>query len=226
VLATEGVIINKKGVRVGFLAYSAIVSTGSIATLKMPGVAPAWPEKRLGGDIKRLKSNADIVFVSFHWGEERSYRPSKHQTYLAKYAIDSGADIVAGHHPHVLQGIQIYMGKPVVYSLGNFVFMPPKDEQNETVLVEFMVRVHMTRGADGAEGDERRTGDVSANIESVIVRPGYIHSGQPRLASGDRAKKILTMLRDLCNELKTKLVVDEQYKYARIDVGDEEAPAK
>jgi poly-gamma-glutamate capsule biosynthesis protein CapA/YwtB (metallophosphatase superfamily) len=75
------------------------------------------------------KKGANIVLVHFHWGEEGSYIPNKIQKSLGHFAIDSGADLVVGHHPHVIQGIEEYKGKFIVYSLGNFMFggieLPP-----------------------------------------------------------------------------------------------------
>ncbi len=68
------------------------------------------------------KKGADIVIVMFHWGIERDYYPNSVQTELAHYSIDQGADLVLGGHPHVLQGIEEYKGKNIVYSLGNFSF--------------------------------------------------------------------------------------------------------
>ena len=76
----------------------------------------------LAEDIETARSKADIVIVSFHWGKERSYYPNSTQITLGRYAVDRGADIVVGHHPHVIQGIDYYKGKYIVYSLGNFCF--------------------------------------------------------------------------------------------------------
>jgi poly-gamma-glutamate capsule biosynthesis protein CapA/YwtB (metallophosphatase superfamily) len=69
-----------------------------------------------------LTKNADIVIVSFHWGIERDYYPNAVQLELGRLSIDLGADVVIGHHPHVIQGIDKYKGKYIVYSLGNFCF--------------------------------------------------------------------------------------------------------
>ena len=77
----------------------------------------------MAADIRQLKqAGADIIVVSVHWGEEGQYRATGDQVYLAKAAIDAGADIVHGHHPHVLQEIQTYNGGLICYSLGNFAF--------------------------------------------------------------------------------------------------------
>jgi poly-gamma-glutamate synthesis protein (capsule biosynthesis protein) len=72
--------------------------------------------------IAQLKSTCDILVYTFHWGVERQYIANEFQVNLAHYVIDNGADLVIGHHPHVVQNVEYYKGKPIVYSLGNFLF--------------------------------------------------------------------------------------------------------
>jgi len=103
-----------RNIKFGFLSYNQIYPT------KEP-TAKATPE-RLRQDITQLREQADVVIVSFHWGEEYKAQPNLEQKQLAKASIDSGADVVYGQHPHWVQGMQIYQGKPIFYSLGNFVF--------------------------------------------------------------------------------------------------------
>ena len=95
-------------------------------------------------EIKALRDQgADIVIFTFHWGEERKYYPNATQRELAHFSIDSGADMVIGHHPHVLQGIETYKGKKIIYSLGNFIYggaKNPKDKDSmiyQTLFLEF-----------------------------------------------------------------------------------------
>lgn len=78
--------------------------------------------KNLKNDIAALKKQNALVIINFHWGDEGSYYPNNIQKYLAYYAIDNGADLIIGHHPHVIQGIESYKGKLIAYSLGNFCF--------------------------------------------------------------------------------------------------------
>lgn len=83
------------------------------------------------GISRAKKNNAEIIIVSFHWGTERKYYPNSKQKSLGHYAINCGASLVLGHHPHVLQGIEQYKGRYIVYSLGNFCFggnSNPKDK--------------------------------------------------------------------------------------------------
>jgi poly-gamma-glutamate capsule biosynthesis protein CapA/YwtB (metallophosphatase superfamily) len=83
-------------------------------------------KKMLENDIKSkiaiAKNRVDILVVGFHWGQEYSKTPSEYQRKIARLAIDSGADLIIGHHPHVVQSIEVYKDKVIFYSLGNFVF--------------------------------------------------------------------------------------------------------
>ncbi len=114
-------IIEKDGVKVGFIAFS--------------DVGPKWFEARVDKSgillaeiniLKELvvagKDKTDYLVVSFHFGNEYELSPSQRQEELAKAAIDAGADIVVGHHPHVVQKIELYHGGLIAYSLGNFIF--------------------------------------------------------------------------------------------------------
>jgi len=106
---------------VGFLAYSNTLPTDFYAGSKRPGTAPGWPA-RFRADIEKLRPFVDYVVVSFHWGSERMTAPKDYQREYAHLAIDAGADVVIGHHPHVLQGAEWYQGRIIYYSLGNYAF--------------------------------------------------------------------------------------------------------
>lgn len=82
-------------------------------------------------EIKKAKDQANLVVVSFHWGEEYTDKPTRKQQELARLAIDSGADLVIGHHPHWVQPIETYKDKLIVYSLGNFIFDQPWSEKTK-----------------------------------------------------------------------------------------------
>ena len=80
-------------------------------------------EYQLRVNIQKVQAEgADLVFVIFHWGNEKDTVPDENQVTLAKLAIDNGADLVVGHHAHVLQGVTTYKGKTIAYGLGNFCF--------------------------------------------------------------------------------------------------------
>ena len=97
--------------------------------------------KKIDKAINELKNkNVGTIVLSFHWGIERSYKQSYIQTYLAHYAIDNGVELVLGHHPHVLQGIELYKDKYIVYSLANFSFggnKNPKDKDSMIFQIKF-----------------------------------------------------------------------------------------
>lgn len=144
-------IFDAAGTKFGLLAYTSVFwplghaatkNTAGVATLKiytsyqphrrlheMPG-APAttltYPDEQeleaVKNDIRNLRKKVEILVVYFHWGVSGSQEPCQYQTTLGRAAIDSGADLVIGSHPHVVQGVEFYKGKPIFYSLGNFVF--------------------------------------------------------------------------------------------------------
>ena len=84
---------------------------------------------------KVKKENPDLIIANFHWGVERSLTPEEYQINLAHSAIDNGVDLVLGHHPHVLQGIEKYKGKYIVYSLGNFCFGGNKNPADKDTMI-------------------------------------------------------------------------------------------
>lgn len=121
--ACEPVIITEKGKKIGFLGASRVIPVGSWnASASKPGMLTTYDPSLLLEQIARLKEACDYVVVYVHWGIEKKDRPEEYQRSLGKQYIDAGADLVIGSHPHVLQGIEYYKGKPIVYSLGNFIF--------------------------------------------------------------------------------------------------------
>jgi len=103
----------------------------------------SWLSKR----IKEAKKDSDLAIVNFHWGEEYQKQPSQRQKYLAHLAIDQGADLVVGHHPHVLQPQEKYRGKLIFYSLGNFVFdqMWSKETRRGGIVLIFVENKKISR---------------------------------------------------------------------------------
>lgn len=119
--ATNPIIIEKNGIRFGFLGFSDVGPIWLEAKVNTSGILLA-SDPNLGKIIKNAKIKCDVLIISFHWGEEYKLVHNKKQESLAHTAIDSGADIIIGYHPHVMQDIEEYKGKPIVYSLGNFIF--------------------------------------------------------------------------------------------------------
>lgn len=91
--------------------------------------------KKLKKDIQDLKDQGCLVIINFHWGEEGSNKPNNIQKYLAHFSIDNGADLIIGHHPHVIQGLEIYKGKAIAYSLGNFCFGGNKNPSDKDTFI-------------------------------------------------------------------------------------------
>lgn len=119
--AHEAVFKTVRGTTIAFLAYDEIMPYSFAATETMPG--HAWlNEDDLRFDLARTRPFADFVIAFVHWGTEYFTGMNEHQRYLARVAIDSGADLVVGAHPHVIEPYEFYKGKLIVYSLGNFVF--------------------------------------------------------------------------------------------------------
>jgi poly-gamma-glutamate capsule biosynthesis protein CapA/YwtB (metallophosphatase superfamily) len=109
----EPVIVEIKGKTVGFLGFNDATPVYWISNARPREVEAA---------IESARAQVDYLIVSFHWGVEYRLAQNNRQRNLAKLAIESGADVVIGHHPHWVQGVEYYRGKPILYSLGNFIF--------------------------------------------------------------------------------------------------------
>lgn len=121
--AKKPVIMEVKGKKIGFLGASRVIPVGSWnAAAGAPGMLTTYDPAALLEEIRNLRQECDFLAVYVHWGIERDERPQDYQRSLGQQYIDAGADIVIGSHPHVLQGLEYYKGKPIVYSLGNFIF--------------------------------------------------------------------------------------------------------
>ena len=151
------------GVRVATLSFSDAYVVGFVARAFQGGVLSA-DEQRASRLIREADANADLVVTHFHWGTEYGFAPNGRQRELAEMAAASGADIVIGHHPHVLQSVERIGDTLVLYSLGNFVFDQGWSRTRESTLVRYEL------GADGR-----------ARVSFV---PIVIGEGTPRVASG------------------------------------------
>ena len=109
------------GQRIAILAYSVTLPENYYAEKSRAGTAFAH-EAQVRADVTAARDHADIVLVSFHWGQEGKTVLREYQTRLGHLAIDAGAQAVIGHHPHILQGIERYKDGIILYSLGNFTF--------------------------------------------------------------------------------------------------------
>jgi len=119
--AHSPIIKEINGVKIAFLAYTNLGSKYWLSGNEQSGITSLTKEK-LEEDIKEAKKQANLLIISFHFGDEYQTKSNSNQKFWAHLSIDSGADLVIGHHPHVVQEIEEYKGKYIAYSLGNFVF--------------------------------------------------------------------------------------------------------
>ena len=148
-------------------------------------------EQQLKDNIAKVKADgAQLIVVIFHWGNETETVPDSNQTTLGRMAIDLGADLVCGHHPHVLQGIETYKGKNIVYSLGNFCFGGNSSPSDMDTMI---YQQTFTIDADGVKNDNV-TNIIPCSISSAAY-DGY-NNYQPTPAEGDEATRILEKINE------------------------------
>lgn len=145
--------------KVATLGVTDTYVKGFPVTKSTPGVVTAQP-KRMLPLVEKAKKNADLVVVHIHWGVEYDNNIHPRQRDLGRALVDAGADIVVGHHPHVLEPVEFYKDSVILYSLGNFIFDQGWSRNRETALVQF-----------------KMTPDGKARLE---VHPMIIQEGQPR----------------------------------------------
>ncbi|MGE8204595.1 CapA family protein [Heyndrickxia sp. NPDC080065] len=167
-----------KGKKVTFLAFSRVLPDLSwVAQSNRAGLANGYDLNLMTTTIKKAKAKSDYLFVFLHWGVERNKRPEAFQRTWAKKMIDAGADGVIGSHPHVLQGFEYYKGKPIAYSLGNFLF------------------------PDYVTGDKAQTGllhiDINQNKLTMSITPYKIYKDQIISQSSTERKKVWKNLQSI-----------------------------
>lgn len=174
----------------GFLAASRVIPVvGWNVENQQPGMLCTYDSKLLCQAIQEAKKECDFLTVYVHWGIEKSTVPEAYQKQLAREYIDAGADLVIGSHPHVLQGIEYYNGKPIVYSLGNYIF---NQEIASTVLLKVKVTPEneavlqlIAASASGARTQEmssEKAAELYHQIESISYEVGIGEDGvaQPK----------------------------------------------
>jgi uncharacterized protein YqfA (UPF0365 family) len=143
-------------------------------------------------DIEKIRENVDIIIISLHWGVEDSFEVTEEQKEFAHNLIDDGADIILGHHPHKFQGIEIYEGKPIVYSMGNFIF-----DQNDPLKQESFIV------------DMEFINNKLTSLELLPVRT--ISKTHIIIPKGEEAKELLKRELELCGKLGSKCaIVDDK----------------
>ncbi|OOM82442.1 capsule biosynthesis protein CapA [Clostridium puniceum] len=173
-----------QGVKFGFLGYTGWEYSNALKT-------------KISTDISQLrKEGAEVIIPYFHWGIERSYEPYDVQQNLARFCIDNGAEAVIGSHPHVIQSMESYKGKLIVYSMGNFCFGGNSNPPDK--------RTFILQAKANIEDNKFKSFQykiLPAMISSRNDKNDYI----PTLAVGDNKANILKTLNELSPTLKGKI---------------------
>lgn len=188
--ASKPVYLNIKGRHIAILNFMDNTTfTGfspsemAAATTNSPGYAPAdW--NLVKSRIDEAKNNSDFTVVVFHYGNEYSTQPNNYQISLSHQCIDEGANMVIGSHPHVIQPIETYKGKPIFYSLGNFVFDQSNIATHDSLMVEM---------------------DLNGNITNIKVHPMILKGSIPQLMDNSSATQILENLK---NESQVNMTIN------------------
>jgi poly-gamma-glutamate synthesis protein (capsule biosynthesis protein) len=173
-------------IKIAILAFSNMQPTDFYAGRKRPGTNPAWPSQ-IKADVAAAHARARLVVVLFHWGEELSEIPSKSQRYLARVAVEAGADLVVGHHPHVLQGLEQRGNALIAYSLGNFLF-PSGGSAKQTMILRY----------SAAQKGPARAELIPCEIEGF----------RPRIAAGQSRDKVMRHVGALSRPLGVQIAAD------------------
>jgi poly-gamma-glutamate synthesis protein (capsule biosynthesis protein) len=179
--------ITVRGIKVAFLAYSLTFPDDFYATADRPGTAPGF-YAFYRDDIAAARKISNYVVVSFHWGTENSAVPKPYQVTAAHHAIDAGADVVIGHHPHVLQGIERYKNGVILYSLGNFAFGTASKTAKRSVIA----RIILESGVKGVE------------LVPLNVHNREVHY-QPRVLTGKEGQAVIDHLARISGKWNTSI---------------------
>lgn len=175
--------------RLGLLAFSLVEDHYNLCD---KGYAFRPTEEEVLKQIARRKTECDVLVVLLHWGEEFVSRPSKAQVLLAHHMIEAGCDVILGSHPHVFQGVEMYKGKTIAYSLGNFIFSMPLEATRASVIFTVCINV------DGSQ---------SFRIKPIWIDDSY------RPTFDDQTKiRLVTNLIEMANKfLKEQPLNDDEY---------------
>lgn len=176
-----------KGLKISFLSYSLTYPEEFFAGKDRFGTAPGYAQI-ISADIELEKKTADCVIVSFHWGGEGLDKPKPYQIATAHKAVDAGADIVIGHHPHVLQGVELYGKGVIFYSLGNFTF----GSSSKSAQRSMIARIIFDSGIKEIE-------IIPLNVLNDEVR------FQPKPLEGKRAEKVAKTVNSLSIPLGSRI---------------------
>lgn len=200
--ARRPALIERKGKKIAFLAYSLTQPLEYFAGENRAGTAPGYA-RFFREDIRQAKSAADYVVVSFHWGAELAVFPKSYQVDAARRAIDAGADLIIGHHPHVLQGVERYRGGLILYSLGNYAFGSMSSHADASVIARITL-----------DGAVREAEFIPLNVLNSQVR------FRPSPLRGARARAVICRLNDLSRPWNTEIVAEGERYLVKMSSGD------
>lgn len=190
--ARQPAIVKSRNAQIAVLAYSKTYPFEFFAGEDDPGTVNGIAEIFVP-DIRAAKQRADLVVVSFHWSGELVTEPREYQEWLGRLAIDADADLVFGHHPHVLQGIEVYRGKIIAYSLGNFVFGSGSESKHTGAILRVTFE----------DGETKRGEIIPINVDNREVQ------FQPRTLSGDTARVAIDEIQTLSEKWGTEITIEE-----------------
>ena len=176
---------------IAVLGYSNTFPFEYFADETNPGTVRGNPEYFVA-DIKAAKQWANLDIDSFHWSGELVTEPREYQELFGRKVIDAGADLVFGHHPHVLQGVEVYEGKLIAYSLGNFVFGSYSKNVKTSVIL------HVSFQA----GEINRAEIIPINVSNYEVL------FQPQVLSGNAAEAVIDEMRSLSEKWGTRITME------------------
>ncbi len=176
--ANQPVYIEEKGIKFAFLAYNDIdVVPASYEAINSHAGTAFMRAEKMTKAVKEAKQKTDFIVVSMHAGIEYTDKPNNSQVNFAHAAIDAGADLIIGHHPHVVQTMEKYKGKYIFYSLGNFVFDQSWSQETKEGLA---IKVYFTKNG----------------ISKISLLPVVMENlAQPKMANQNEAEKILQRLK-------------------------------
>ena len=188
-VARQAAILQRNGLKVAFLAYSLTFPEEFWATANRAGTVFGYREI-VEGDIRAAKQKADIVVASFHWGQESKTQLRPYQVALGHAAINAGASLVIGHHPHILQSVERYKDGVILYSMGNFAFgsYSPNAKVSALAEIEF----------NGNKLTQVRLQPINVFNIQVLFQP------QPLV--GEAAANVISHLQQLSSMRETSLV--------------------
>ena len=198
--AARLILREENGIRFGFLACSHMIpSTNWDVRNAQPGLFTCYDPAELLSRVEDASGMCDYLFVILHWGVKGSTSLESYQTGLAHSLVDAGADAVIGSHPRVLQRVEYYNGRPIFYSLGNFISGQPIDQT--VALTAVAEPVEETAEGEAAEGESaEEEAEPVKNIRFTLV-PAYSEEAVTRLATESedvgKSSRILDSLRNL-----------------------------